>query len=59
MSRPANSTTSSTNDTGRKPTVVTAMRRTLGDQRASVSCIMAAMAGPVTASADQKTRFTR
>jgi hypothetical protein len=35
------------------------MRRTLGDQRASVSCIIAAIAGPVTASPDQKTRFAR
>ena len=32
---------------------------TLGDHRAWVSCIMAAMAGPVTASPDQNTRFTR
>ena len=39
--------------------MVTAMRRTLGDQRASVSCIMPAMAGPVTASPDQNTRLTR
>jgi len=34
--------------------VVTAMRRTLARPRASVSCIMAAMAGPVTASADRR-----
>jgi hypothetical protein len=58
-SRPKNSTSRSTKATGRKPTVVTARRRTLGDQRASVSCIIAATAGPVTASPDQNTRFTR
>src|SRR5262245_32601145 len=51
--------TNSTKDTGRNPAVVSAIRRTFGDQRASVSCIIPAMAGPVTASPDQNTRFTR
>ena len=41
--------------TGRKPIVVIARRRTLGDQRASVSCIMPATAGPVMASAPTRT----
>ena len=44
---------------GQEAAVVSAIRRTVGDQRASVSCIMPAMAGPVTASADQNTRLTR
>ena len=57
--RPKKSTTRSASETGRNPAVVSARRRTVGDQRASVSCIIAAMAGPVAASPDQNTTFTR
>src|SRR5207247_9534470 len=39
--------------------VVSESGRTLGDQRAAVSCMSPAMAGPVTARPDQKTRLTR
>ena len=49
----------STKETGRKAPVLSATRFTEGDQRASVSCIMAASAGPVMARLDQNRRLTR
>jgi hypothetical protein len=59
VARPAKRIRSRTKATGRNPAVVSAIRRTAGDQRASVSCIMPAMAGPVAARPDQNTTFTR
>src|SRR5207244_3216467 len=57
--RPPNRIAKSSSDTGRNPAVVSASRFTIGDHRASVSSIIPAMAGPVTARPDQKSRLTR